>query len=217
MLGPVSEHVNRRYVAPKRAAAAAQTRRRILTAAHDLFVAHGWDGTAIAEVARRAGVSVDTVYASIGRKPVLIRQLIDDLLGEGRGPVPAEQRGYVVDVRAAPTAEDKIATYATALGHLMPKVAPLLLTLRDAGATDRDCAQAWREITERRARNMLLFAADLRQTGRLRLDLPDQIVADLVWTTNSPEYYTLLRSRDWSDRDYAEHLSDLWCRLLLAP
>lgn len=213
----MSERVNRRYVAPRRAAAAAETRQRILRAARDLFVAHGWEGTAIAEIARRAEVSVDTVYASIGRKPVIICQVVDDALGEGRGPVPAEQRGYVVEVRAAQTAEDKIATYAAALGRLMPTVASLLLTLRDAGATDRDCARAWQEITERRARNMLLFAADLRVTGQVRRDLTDQAVADLVWATNSPEYYTLLRSRGWSDDVYAGHLTDLWCRLLLAP
>jgi AcrR family transcriptional regulator len=213
----MSERVNRRYVAPKRVAAAAQTRDRILRAAHALFVAHGWEGTPVSEIARRAKVSVDTVYASVGRKPVLIREVIDDVLGQGRGPVPAEQRSYVADVRAAGTAEDKITIYATALGHLMPQVAPLLLTLRDAGASDPECAQAWREISERRARNMLGFAADLRQTGRLRVDLPDRAVADLVWATNSPEYYTLLRSRGWSERQYAEHLSDLWRRLLLAP
>lgn len=193
-LDPTSERVNRRHLAPKRAAAAAQTRRRILEAAHDLFLSHGWNGTAIAEIARRADVSVATVYASIGRKPVLIREVIDDVLGGEHGPVPAEQRGYVVAVRAAPSAADKIAVY---------------------GAADPDCGHAWREITERRARNMLLFAADLRQSGQLRPDLSGQHVADLVWTTNSPEYFTFLRSRAWSNHDYAEHLTDLWCRLLL--
>ena len=110
-LDPTSERVNRRHLAPKRAAAAAQTRRRIPEVGHDLFLSHGWNGTAIAEIARRADVSVDTVYASIGRKPVLIREVIDDVLGGERGPVPAEQRGYVVAVRAAPSAADKIAVY----------------------------------------------------------------------------------------------------------
>jgi AcrR family transcriptional regulator len=215
-LTSMDERVNRRYVAPRRAAAAGQTRHRILQASRALFVARGWQGTTVAEIARQAEVSVDTVYASVGRKPMIIRAAIDDVLGEGRGPVPAEQRRYVEDVRAAPTAEDKIATYTAALGRLMPDIAPLLLTLRDAGSTDADCAQAWHDITGRRADNMLQFAADLRKTGRLRRDLSDQAVADLVWATNSPEYHSLLTSRGWTTLQYTEHLNDLWQRLLLA-
>ncbi len=215
-LGLMSDRVNRRrYSAPKRDAAAARTRDSVLRAARELFTVNGWNGTAVAEIARRAEVSVDTVYVAVGRKPVLILQVIDDVLGEGRGPVPAEQRRYVEDVRAAVAAPDKIAIYARALGRLMPTVSPLLVTLRDAGADDTDCQQAWQEITDRRAANMLLFAADLRSTGQLREDLTDHAVADLVWTTNSPEYYALLRSRRWSTQRYVDHLVDLWRRLLL--
>ena len=64
---------------------------------------------------------------------------------------------------------------------------------------------------------MLLFAADLRATGELRDDLTDREVADLVWSTNSPEYWQLLQSRGWSQQRYAQLLADLWHRLLLAP
>jgi AcrR family transcriptional regulator len=209
------EPVNRRYVAPRREAAAAHTRGRILEAARRLFSAQGWAGTAVAAIADEARVSVDTVYASIGRKPVIIRTVIDDVLGEGRGPVAAEQRRYVLELRAAPSAADKITIYATALGRLMPEIAPLLLTLRDAAATDADCALVWQEITERRARNMVQLAADLRVTGQLRADLTDQAIGDLIWATNSPEYYSLISSRGWSPTRYAEHLADLWTRLLL--
>lgn len=217
-LGSMSSPVNRRrYVAPQRAAAAARTRDAILSAARELFSARGYDGTAVTEIARRARVSVDTVYAAVGRKPELIRQVIDQILGEGRGPVPAEQRGYVEEIRAAATGEDKIAVYARALGRLMPDVAPLLLALRDAGANDPTCRLVWTEIGERRATNMRLFAADLRATGQVRHDLDDQVVADVVWATNSPEYFTLLRSRGWSPARYADHLTDLWCRQLLEP
>ena len=215
-LGLMTPPVNRRpYVSAHRAAAAARTRVRVVAAARELFAARGWEGTEIAEVARRAGVSVDTVYATIGRKPMLLREVIDTVLGEGRGPVPAEQRRYVEDVRAVQDARSKIAVYAGALGRVMPETAPLLLALRDAGARDPECARAWQEVVERRARNMRLLAADLRVTGQVRADLEDETVADLVWAANSPEYYTLLHSRGWSVEQYVDHLTDLWCRLLL--
>ena len=64
---------------------------------------------------------------------------------------------------------------------------------------------------------MRLFAADLRATGALREGLSDAQVADIVWSLNSPEYFTLLVSgRGWTPEEFADYLRDVWCRLLLA-
>jgi hypothetical protein len=82
--------------------------------------------------------------------------------------VPAEQREYVARVRAATTARDKIEAYVAGLVEIQPRLAPVYLALRDAAATDPDSAALWSEISERRAANMRLFAADLRVTGELR-------------------------------------------------
>ncbi|MCX5746660.1 MAG: helix-turn-helix domain containing protein, partial [Proteobacteria bacterium] len=51
-----------------------------LDAARELFTVGGWAGTSVAEVARVAGVALDTVYASVGRKPALLLAVHDDLL-----------------------------------------------------------------------------------------------------------------------------------------
>ncbi len=65
----------------RRARQAAQTRREILTAARRRFGAQGYAGTSLREIAADVGVSVQTVYDSVGRKPELVRQL-NDLMGE---------------------------------------------------------------------------------------------------------------------------------------
>jgi hypothetical protein len=129
--------------------------------------------------------------------------------------VGAEDRDYVKNIRSAPTAEAKIAAYAEGLRTVMPGTAPLLKALQEGALSDPDCARLQAGLSERRAANMRLFAAELRSTGRLRQDLSDEVVADIVWSTNSVEYYTLLCSRDWSNDQYATHLRDLWTRLLL--
>ena len=41
-------------------------------------------------------------------------------------------------------------------------------------------------------------------------------MADLLWTTNAPEYYALAVARGWTPTTYAVRLADLWHRLLLA-
>lgn len=205
----------RRYRSAVRAEQAAATRRAVLTAAHELFTERGWDATSVADVAHAAGVSVDTVYASVGRKPELLLAVVDMVLGGAEEPVPAEQRDYVRAIRAATTAEDKIGAYAAALGRLMPAVAPLVEALRRAGETDRECREAWQRLVDRRAANMRFFVADLRAAGGVRDDLRPSELADVVWAMNSPEYFLLLRSRGWSARRYARHLDDAWRRLLL--
>jgi AcrR family transcriptional regulator len=205
----------RRYDASRRRAAADDTRRAVLLAARDLFAAKGYAATSVAAIAAAAGVAVDTVYSSVGRKPQVLLAVHDLELGEGDA-VPAEQRGYVVAVRAAPDARAKLRTYADALGRLLPRTVPLLDALRAAAAHDPDCRRTWEGLNDRRAANMLLLAADLRATGELRDDLTDDDAARLVWSMNSPEYFTLVTSRGVSPQGYADLVADVWSRTLLA-
>jgi hypothetical protein len=157
------------------------------------------------------------VYASVGRKPQLLLAVIDMTLAGSADTPAAEQRDYVRAVRAAPTAEAKLAVYASALARLLPEVAPLQEALRRAGEADEECAAVWRGLVDRRAANMRLFAADLRATGQLRADLDDATVADIVWATNSAEFFALLSSRGWDSGRYESLLVDVWTRLLLGP
>ena len=213
-VGPVPGPVKRSYDASGRRAAAERTRLGILAAARDLFEEGGYAGTSVQEVARRAGVSVDTVYASVGRKPELLLAVHDMALAEGEAPVPAEQRDWVRAVRAAPTLATKLETYTAALSRFLPKTVPIMNALREAGATEPACAALHRDLNERRARNMRLLAADLRATGELRADLSDDDVADMVWSLNSPEMFGLLRSLGRTPEQYAALVADVLLRSL---
>ena len=206
----------RSYDASRRRAAAERTRLGILAAARELFIEGGYASTSVQAVADRAGVSLDTVYASVGRKPQLLLAVHDMELAEGPVPVPAEQRDYVRAVREAPTAEAKIRTYAAAMARVLPRTVPIMTALREAGATEPACAAQHDEISERRAANMRLFVADLRGTGELRDDLTDDDAADLVWSLNSPEWFGLVTGRGRSPEEYAALLTDVLVRTLLA-
>ena len=161
-------------------------------------------------------MAVDTVYATIGKKPDVLREVLETSLSGTDTAVPAEQRDYVRDVRAAHSATAKIRAYVSGLVKLQPRLAPIVLAVRDAGASDPDSAQQWQRIAERRAQNMRQFAADLRSTGELRADLTDEAVADIIWSMNGPEYWTLLVvERRWSPERFGEQLVDTWTRTLL--
>ena len=206
----------RRYASALRTAQAAATRHAVLEAARELFTEHGYAGTSIAAIAERADVAVDTVYAAAGRKPALLRELVETSLSGTDQAVPAEQRDYVIRLRAAPSAREKIAIYAAAVSEIGVRMAPIHRALAEASVTDRDCAALRAEIDARRAANMRLLAADLRVTGELRPDLTDDEVADIVWSMNSAEYRALLvGERGWTTERFGNWLADAWVRLLL--
>jgi AcrR family transcriptional regulator len=206
----------RTYRSPMRAEQAAVTRQSVLRAARDLFVTRGYVATTVAAIAERAQVSVDTVYATVGRKPALLRELVETAISGTDQAVPALQRDYVARIRAAATAQEKLTTYAQSITEIQQRLAPVFIALRDAAVTDPECSSLWAEISARRASNMRLFAADLRGTGELRDDLTDDQVADIIWSMNAAEYWVLLvHQRAWTPDQFASWLSDAWTRLLL--
>lgn len=214
---PDDVKARRSYHAPQRTEQAAATRRLVLEAAYELFTTRGYAATTVAQIAERAGFAVDTLYAAVGRKPALLREVVETAISGTGEAVRAAERGHVRAIRAASTAPEKIGLYAAALAAMGPRTAPVFLALRDAAARDEQCAALRREITARRAANMLLFAADLRATGELRADLDDAAVADIVWSMNAAEYYALLvHERGWTPERFGAHLADAWCRVLLA-
>jgi AcrR family transcriptional regulator len=206
----------RRYHSPRRIEQAAATRHAVLVAARDLFVSNGYPATTVAEIAELARVSVDTVYATVGRKPALLRELVETAISGTDQAVPGEQRDYAARMRAAGTAGEMITIYAHAITAIQQRMAPVFLALRDAATTDQECAALWVEIGQRRAANMRHIAAGLRATGELRDDLSDDQVADIIWSMNAAEYWDLLvGERSWSPDQFAAWLIDAWTRLLL--
>lgn len=214
-MAPVHPPVKRRYDASQRREAAARTRTAILDAARQLFTSSGYSATPMTAIAERAGVALDTVYASVGRKPELARLLIETAISGTGEVVPAEDRAYVQAVRAAPDAATKIAIYASAVRVIAGRLAPLVAVIQQAGPAEPELAVLWREIGERRAANMRLFVAELVAVAPLRVD-PDE-AADIVWVTNAPEFYQLVVGQcGWSTDRYERFLASSWQRLLLA-
>jgi len=208
-------HVKRRYDATKRRQAAAGNRRAILDAALELFSARGYSATSMAAIAARADVALDTVYASVGRKPELARLLVETAISGTTQVVSAEDRDYVQAILVAPDAETKIEIYASAMRMIAGRLAPVLAILQQAAAAVPELTELWHEVSERRAANMHRFVADLAAVATLRTDLDH--AADIVWATNAPELYQLLvGQRGWTSERYERFLADTWRRVLLA-
>lgn len=219
-MNPMPDSVKspRTYSSPLRAGHAAATRQQILDTAWLLFTTRGFAATTVTDVAEAAGVSVDTLYAAVGRKSVLLREVAESSISGTPSAVSAEDREYVQQFRAATDPAIALRIYAQAIVAISPRTAPLFAALRDAARTDPDCSALANEISSRRASNMLLLATDLRSKGGVRTELTDQFIADFIWATAGFEHYLQLeQGRGWTAQQFGDYLAEIWIRTLLAP
>ena len=150
--------ISRDYNSAARAAQSHATRQRIVESARALMLERGYRATTIAAIARHAEVHVDTIYELVGRKPMVLRELIEQAISGSDTAVPAEERDYVAAIRNEPEPRAKLAIYARATREIHERMAPLVLALRDASATEPEAHEVWQTISDRRSSNMRKLA-----------------------------------------------------------
>jgi AcrR family transcriptional regulator len=212
MTSPVK---GRSYDASRRRAEALERRERVLDVAWEQFRAHGYSATTVAAVARRAEVSEETVYKTYGGKSGLVRELRTRAL-EGAGPEPAETRSDRLRDESDPVRI--VRGWARLAAEVAPRVAPVLLLVRDAALVDPGMRALLAELDQERRRRMATNAAALHGAGHLRPDLSVQRATDLMFAASSPEMFELLVLRcGWDLERYSRQLEDTLRAGLLRP
>jgi AcrR family transcriptional regulator len=204
----------RRYNSARRRDAARWRRAAVVEAASRRFLREGFAGTTIARIAEDAGVSEETVYKAFGNKIALVRAIRDQALA-GAGPVHAERRSDMMqasedDPRAI------IRGWGVLAMEVAPRVAPVLLLVREAAASDRELARLQAEMDAARLTRMAHNARTLLKGGHLRSGITLDAATDVLWTYSSPELYELLViRRRWSLERYGRFIADsMICALL---
>jgi AcrR family transcriptional regulator len=206
----------RPYRSRLRAEQAAQTRLRILEASGDLFAERGYGATTIDAVAARAGVAVDTVYATFGTKKGMLSALIDlrvtdssegsDVLA-GEGPRA---------LRKVSNQRQMLAGFAADIVPRIERVRPIDDVMQSAAAIDPEIAELRARMQENRLSKLRTFIEWLAANGALRREMDVDEAATIAWTLTSPEVNRLLRDvRGWSSQRYQEWLSATLVRVLL--
>jgi AcrR family transcriptional regulator len=204
----------RRYDSARRQDAAQRRRAAVVEAARRLFLREGFSGTTIARIAMDAGVSEETVYKAFGNKIALVRAIRDQALA-GAGPVHAERRS---DRMQASENDPRqiIRGWGVLTMEVAPRVAPVLLLVRDAAASDRELARLQAEMDAARLTRMTHNARTLLKGGHLRRGITLDEAADVLWTYSSPELYELLViRRGWAVERYGRFIADAMIAALL--
>ena len=183
----------------------------VLEAATELFGENGWAGTGMRDVARLAGVAVETVYSNFGSKPELLLAAADVAVVGDSQPVPLDERPEFAKLgRGSLAARAGAAAQLVRLIH--ERTYGIGKALREAAASDADLAKRLTELEERRRINVdegvqLVAGRPISETER-----------DGLWAVLSMEVYQLLVDRaGWSGARYEEWLAETIARLLRGP
>jgi AcrR family transcriptional regulator len=205
---PSPRQARRRYNAEGRRAQARATRERVLDTARRLFIAQGYAGTSIAQIAEAAGVSAPTVFAGFTSKANLLKEATETTIVGDVEPVPLAERPQMKHVHAGATAEEVLLRLADLIADAAPRVCPIYAVVSAAADADPEIARLARMLDEQRLTGATRLAATVMQ--RLGDDDADRLaeVRDTIWTMNSPWLYDLLVvQRGWSTQRYRDWIA----------
>ena len=174
----------RSYTSAVRREQAEQTRTRIVEAAAVLFDEQGYGPTTIKQIADRANVAVDTIYAIFGNKARVLTAWMDARLSGPHAVSNVTEVPEAVAIRDAKDHNKQIAAFVRFIDVISERVWPVNDIMRSAAAVDQQMAAIYQEMHGYRFRNMTVIASWLTARGKLRVD--EDRAAETLWTLASP-------------------------------
>ena len=191
------------------------TRRRVIEAARDLFVTRGYVATTVADIAKEAGVALQSVYNAGKSKAALMHLVVDLVIAGDDQDVLLTDRPSFTTIADQPTAEQQVEIIAALIAETMQRLAPVWVAYREAAAVDPTGAANLEAAHQRRNET---FATMIGMVDPEGLRLTPEEATDSAWAIGSIDVYLLLRSiRGWDHERYAEWLTRTLVDQLVAP
>ncbi len=209
----------RRYQSTKRTQQAANTQRKIVQAARELFLTKGYTTTTITEIAAAAGTSPETIYATYGSKAAILSRLVDMSLVGNYQAIPELDRDWVEAIRNQSIQRVRLRMLVRLTCSILEHVAPLHALMRAAAVSDPEIASLRIAQQEQRLVGQTEFVRILAEVGALRADMSVEKAGEMYWLMASPELHTLLtREHGWTGEQYESWLfQSLELQLLPSP
>ncbi|MDN5794753.1 MAG: TetR/AcrR family transcriptional regulator [Intrasporangium sp.] len=201
---------SRGYRSPHRERQAQQTRRAILEAARKLFAEQGYAATPVTQIARHAGVSVPTLYASVGTKAELARRLVEFVNDEG-GVAQNDARQ-----RQATSAPELLRLNMHLVRELNERCGDIMRAVRSAAHTEPELAPVAAAGDAYHRDGEHEIARRLLEMKALRAGLSVEQAGAILSTLASSETIDQLVLREgWSYDEVEDWLVDSLSQLLL--
>ncbi|MGE3813436.1 MAG: TetR/AcrR family transcriptional regulator [Candidatus Nanopelagicales bacterium] len=191
------------------------TRTRVVEAAHALFVERGYRATTITDIARAAGVAVQSVYNVAASKSELLHLAVDLAVAGDDDPVRMTERADIERIAATADPEQQLAQIAALITTIQTRSATIQSAYREAAAVDASVADRLAADQRRRHETFSAVVAML-PAERLRVPLADAV--DTVWAVGSHEVFMLTRtSLEWDEDRFRAWLARTLIDALLVP
>jgi AcrR family transcriptional regulator len=198
-------------VSRRRALQADQTRRDIIAAARRLFAADGFQATTMKAIGEAAGVSVQTVYDSVGTKASLLLALNDEL------DTAAHVRDLADALLACESSTDVVGLPARITRAILDNAIDIVRVVTIAAASEPDVRQALDDARKRHLAGTAAVVRKLERLGGLRADVtPAEAQATLSTLTDTGFGLLLHDTYGWSTQRIERWTIAALRRLLLA-
>lgn len=209
----------RTYDGTARRRQAEATRARVVEAAAEVFLEHGYAGATIPAVADRAGVALQTVYRAAPGKSGLLAAAVTAAVagGSARAAVVVEERPAIRAIRDEPDPRRQLLLYAHTQPGIWSRVGPLLRVLAAAAESEPDLRALQADQDARRHAGLVSFTRLLHDRRTLRSGLSPERAADIIVTLGSfATYDSLVTAHGWSHHEYERWLADMLQHSLLS-
>lgn len=202
----------RTYDNSRRRAAADATHRRAVRASGEVFTEQGFAATSLAEVAERAGVSVETIKKRFGTKRQLLAAWFDSAVA-GEAGVAVVDSSWVAELRRVAALEDRVAIAAAAVTATHRRAAPALTVAAAAAHADTEIADWWADERKRRRHDVEAIVPLV--LGDVTPVVPREQLVDAVYAVSEAHTFLVLTNElGWPDDRYRRWLDDQFRHLI---
>jgi AcrR family transcriptional regulator len=196
---------------------ARRTRARIIAAATQRFLAHGYAGTTMRAVALDAGVALPTVELAFRTKARLLKAVIDVAIAGDDDQVAMLDRQWAKRAESIAGPPDFVAAFARVLAGSAERAAGLAATALEAARADEDIATVAAQLMSQREVMASWLVDGIMHRSALREGTDRAAAVDTVWTLMDPVVFCRLTGdRHWTTAHFERWFTDSVTRLVLS-
>lgn len=206
----MSMQKKRTYNSENRNAQAAQTRKRILESARELFQSEGFECVTIEKLAQVAEVSIPTVYSLFQSKRGVLFALMDEAL-------PSEQFNALVDEgKLEKSAKKRLMITAKIARQLYDSERSQIDIFQGAALLAPEFKEQQKEREQRRYLRQEEYVKTLMKEKALLKSLSLTQARDILWAFTGRDIYRMfVIERGWTSEEYEKWLAQLLIKTLL--
>lgn len=206
----MSKSKKRPYKSESRTAQAAETKKRILAAAKNIFELEGFEYATIEKIAQAANVSIPTVYSLFQSKGGILRALMDEVF-------PKDQfEALVKKSKEAASPEERLLYSAKIARQIYDAERAQMEVFRGASVLSPEFKELEKEREMRRHERQEVTIHAMAKEDSLAKSISASKARDILWVfTGRDVYRMLVIEQEWTSDEYEKWLAELLTNILI--